>query len=234
MSRQSVIGKRSALGITVAFAFAVALTLPVKSTHAAGAVQCNESRPKSPDAALKELLDGNQRWATGAPTHPGQEAARRACVFKEGQTPYAAILSCSDSRVPPELLFDAGVGDLFVVRDAGNTADTIGAESIGYAVDHLGAEVVLVLGHQNCGAAKAAADSYPKQAPKFVSAIYDSVAQAKKSNPDDLTAATIDQHVKDEVAKLRTQFKDLIAAGKLRVVGGRYDLSTGKVVMLIE
>jgi carbonic anhydrase len=205
--------------------------------HAAGSSEiCNQARPSTPDAALRELLEGNARWAAGAPNHPGQDADRRTCVFQHGQTPYAAILACSDSRVGPELVFDTGVGDVFAVRDAGNTADTIGAESLGYAVEHLGAPLIMVVGHQNCGAAKAAADSYPKPAPQFVSAIYDSVAQAKKSNPQDLAAATIDQHVIDEVTKLRGQhpFKELIAAGKLRIVGGRYDLNTGKVVMLIQ
>jgi len=211
-----------------------------RHAQSAGGTQCNEARPGSPAAALQALLDGNSRWTSGTTRHPGQDLSRRTCVFANGQTPFAAILSCSDSRVPPELLFDQGVGDLFVVRDAGNSADTIGVESLQYAVDHLGAEVVMVLGHQKCGAVTAAVDSYPKPAPHFVSAIYEAVAKVKEKDrgANEKTAVNdaIDQHVILEVQKLRGThpFDEKIAAGKLRIIGARYDLDSGKVTMLIQ
>lgn len=209
------------------------------------AAVCNTGRPANPAAALKILLDGNVRWASGAPRRPGQELDRRECVFKNGQTPFAAILSCSDSRVPTEILFDQGLGDLFVVRIAGNSADTMGAESLQYAVDVLGAPLIVVLGHQSCGAVLAAASSYPKPAPKFVQAIYDVIPKARESikssggNPHDtnlLAARAIDAHVIHQVQELRksAMFREKVASGKLRIVGGRYDLESGRVTMLIE
>ena len=127
-----------------------------------------------------------------------------------------------------------------VVRDAGNSADTKGVESLQNAVDHLGAEVVMVLGHQKYGAVSAAVDSYPKPAAHFVSAIYDAVAKVREREPDanEKTALSDanDQHVMLEVQKLRSThpFDEKIAAGKLRIVGARCDLDRGKVTMLIQ
>ncbi len=116
---------------------------------------------------------------SGKVRHPGQDFARRECVTKEGQTPFAAIVSCSDSRVPTELVFDEGVGDLFVVRVAGNSVDKIGEQSLAYSTQHLGVETILVLGHQKCGAVKAAVEEYPKPTAKFLSLIYAAIAKAK-------------------------------------------------------
>jgi carbonic anhydrase len=227
-------------GVAIVLAVVVMVALGARRAQSAGGTACNDARPLSPAAALQALLDGNARWTAGTSKHPGQDAARRGCVSTNGQTPFAAILSCSDSRVPPELVFDQGVGDLFVVRVAGNTADTVGVESLGYAVDNLGAEIVLVLGHQQCGAVNAAWDSYPKPAPKFVTAIYDAVAKVKKLEPgagqDVSVNGAIDQNVILEVEKLRKThpFDEKIAAGKLRIIGGRYDLDSGKVTLLIQ
>jgi carbonic anhydrase len=209
------------------------------------AVKCNEARPPSPDAALKALVDGNQRWSSGKMTHPGQDFGRRECVAKEGQTPFAAIVACADSRVPTELIFDEGVGDLFVVRVAGNSVDTLGEQSLAYATEHLGVETILVLGHQQCGAVKAAVEAYPKPTLKFLSLIYDAIAKAREmihqrgGHPEDkveLAKEATDQHVILEVKQLREQhpFKEMIAQGKLKIVGGRYDLDTSHVTMLIE
>jgi carbonic anhydrase len=228
--------------------FAVALITigGAGSSFAADAVQCNEARPPSPTDAVKALADGNDRWISGKVRHPGQDFARRECVSKEGQTPFAAIVSCSDSRVPTELIFDEGVGDLFVVRVAGNSVDKVGEQSLGYSVEHLGVETILVMGHQKCGAVKAAVETYPKpNAPKFLALIYAAVAKAKDvihqrgGNVDDqaeLAKETTDQHVILEVQHLRgiDPFKGLIADGKLKIVGGRYDLDNGHVTMLIQ
>jgi carbonic anhydrase len=162
------------------FALAVMVAAGAGSGFCADAAQCNEARPPSPAAAVKALVDGNARWASGKPRHSGRDFARRECVAKEGQTPFAAILGCADSRVPPELLFDEGVGDLFVVRVAGNSVDKLGEQSLEYSAEHLGVETILVLGHQKCGAVKAAVDTYPGAAPEFLALIYGAIAKAKE------------------------------------------------------
>ncbi len=232
----------NALGI---FALAAVLAGGAAPGFCDEQVQCNETRPPTADAAVQSLIDGNDRWVSGKVKHPGRDFARRECVSKEGQTPFAAIVSCSDSRVPTELVFDEGVGDLFVVRVAGNSVDTVGQQSLAYSTEHLGVETILVLGHQQCGAVKAAVGEYPKPTAKFLTLIYKAIAKAKEvihqkgGNVDDkadLTREATDQHVIMEVSQLRltSPFKEQIAAGKLKIVGGRYDLDTGHVTMLIQ
>jgi carbonic anhydrase len=231
--------------IGVATGTAIILGTSAGSAMADDAVQCNEARPPTPTDAVKALVDGNDRWSTGKTRHPGRDFARRECVAKEGQTPFAAVIACSDSRVPTELIFDEGVGDVFVVRVAGNSVDKLGEQSLGYSAEHLGVETILVLGHQKCGAVKAAVESYPKPTAKFLSVIYDAIAKAKEiihsrggnvDNKDDLSTEATDQHVILQVNYLRgvEPFKGLIAAGKLKIVGGRYDLDSGHVTMLIQ
>lgn len=229
---------------TIAALF-IAITFGASLARSAEGPACNPNRPATPELAIKALLDGSGRWASGKQQHPGEDSARRECLFKNGQTPFAAILSCSDSRVPPDLVFDQGPGDLFVARVAGNSTDDLVVQSLDYAVEHLHAEAILVLGHQECGAVKAAVESYPKSAPDFVSVIYRAVATAKDiikrrgGDPDDKAAVakeTIDQHVVLEVLNLRGRqpFKKLVQRRKLKIVGGRYDLDTGQVEMVIE
>src|SRR5512143_4155712 len=104
----------------------------------------------SPDAALAMLQDGNARFAAGKPQHPHQDKARRVQTATKGQTPFATILSCSDARAPVELLFDQGVGDLFVVRVAGNVAGVDEIASMEYAADHLHTPLLVILGHSKC------------------------------------------------------------------------------------
>ena len=196
-------------------------------------------------SALKGLLEGNARWASGHPTHPHHDMTRRQLVAKEGQQPFAAILACADSRVPPELLFDAGVGDLFVVRVAGNSIDKLGQQSLEYATAHLGVELVMILGHQGCGAVKGAVDAFPATAPEFLSVIYRAIEKSKEvvkergGNPEDkaaLAKESVDRHVLRMVNKLRAEhpFVEMIGKGKLAVVGARYDLDSGRVTMLTE
>jgi len=113
----------------------------------------------SAEQALKLLLEGNQRFVAGKLEHPNQTPARRAEVAK-GQHPFAAVLACSDSRTPPEIIFDRGLGDIFTVRVAGNVADQVVIESLDYSVKHLGVRVVMVLGHSRCGAVIAAVEGH--------------------------------------------------------------------------
>ena len=107
---------------------------------------CNPGAPTTPAAALQALMDGNQDWASGNPQHPGLDAARRACLATNPQTPFASILSCSDSRCPPELLFDQGLGDIFVARVAGNTASGRLIDSLLFGTENLGSRLLFVLG----------------------------------------------------------------------------------------
>jgi carbonic anhydrase len=213
--------------------------LAANSGWGAGGTPCNASRPSTPADTLKALLDGNQRWVSGAAQHPGQDRERRQCVAKR-QTPFAAVLSCSDSRVPPEALFDQGVGDLFVVRVAGNSHSDIGDQSLAYSVEHLGVKMILVLGHQDCGAVKAAVARYPAKSEVMLSDIYDAIAKAKqkvKSGDDKaMVSEAIDQHVLDEVEHLKrtAPFAARVMAGKLQIAGVRYDLDSGKVIILSE
>ncbi len=229
---------------TIAALF-IAITFGANLARSAEGPACNPNRPATPESAIKTLLDGNGRWASGQQKHPGEDSARRECLFKNGQTPFAAIVSCSDSRVPPNLVLDEGLGDLFIARVAGNSTDELVIQSLEYAVEHLHAEAILVLGHQKCGAVTAAVESYPKPAPYFVSVIYRAVAKAKEiikrrgGDPNDKAAVAkeaIDQHVILEVRNLRGRqpFKKLVESGKLKIVGGRYDLDTGQVKMVIE
>ena len=150
----------------------------------------------SPDDALKMLMEGNARFVAAKAEHPAQSAERRAEVAK-GQAPFAVVLGCADSRLSPEILFDRGLGDLFVVRVAGNIADDAVIGSIEYAVEHLHAPLVMVLGHEKCGAVQAAIDTAAQMgdAPGHLGAltkpIQPAVAQAKTQGGDLLDTAII-------------------------------------------
>ena len=188
----------------------------------------------SPAQALARLVEGNQRFQKDATGHPLLHAKQRASLVG-GQSPFAAILSCSDSRVPPELIFDQGLGGLFVVRLAGNTVTRAGLESLDYAVDHLGANLIVVLGHDSCGAVKGAsvecASKAAAELPEIFGNICPAVDQARKAGGDNLESRTIDLNVSGQVAILERSplFKKRVADGSLKIVGGRYNLESGKV-----
>ena len=176
--------------------------------------------------------------------HPGEDATRRVCVANNTQTPFAAIISCSDSRVPPELIFDQGLGDLFVARVAGNTATGKLVESLLYGTGALGALVLLVLGHSGCGAVSEAVKAYPGHHDlEFVRLIAPAVKKARKivekngGNPNDETQVipvATDQNVIMVTQTLQKQFRSEIGQGNLLVAGGRYDLSSQVVTLLIQ
>lgn len=185
--------------------------------------------------ALAELLAGNQRYMAGRLAHPHQVAERRvetAC----GQNPFAAILTCSDSRVPPEIIFDCGLGDLFVVRVAGNVLDDVVLGSIEYAAEHLGVGLVMVLGHSHCGAVTAAVQGgHPHgHIGSLTERLRPAVERAAAASQDLVEAAVV-ANVALTVAELRGAepiLAGLIAADRLRVVGAHYDLDTGLVTLL--
>ncbi len=192
----------------------------------------------SPEASLERLLRGNRRYVEGVSRRHDFKHEREALVT--GQNPYAGILSCADSRIAPEYAFDSGRGDLFVCRVAGNFASDESIASMEYAVAILGLPLILVLGHDSCGAVDATIKSLkdnttlPGHMPSLVSAIAPAVRAVSQQGGDVLGKA-IRQNVLDNVAKLSSATPILSAAveqKKLKVVGGIYRLENGKVEMV--
>src|SRR5450432_1864913 len=192
----------------------------------------------SPDASLNLLMEGNERYVEGDSRRHDFKREREALVG--GQNPYAGILSCADSRIAPEYAFDSGRGDLFVCRVAGNFANTDSIASLEYGVAVLGAPLILVLGHDSCGAIDATIKSLkdnttlPGQMPSLVEGIAPAVKAVSQPGGDTLGKA-IRQNVIDNVAKLSSATPILSAAveqHKLKVVGGVYGLRDGRVDMV--
>lgn len=196
----------------------------------------------TPAMALNKLLEGNERYQAERISGPNRSAKRRAEVFK-GQHPFAVIVGCSDSRVPPEILFDQGIGDLFVVRTAGNVVDSVALGSIEYAVEHLGTNLVVVLGHEKCGAVAATVGG--GDAPPNIKTIVDMIrpavdkAKAKSAGGGghghecDLVCSSVKGNVKLIAEKVRTDptLKEMVEDGMLKVVGGYYELQSGAVTL---
>jgi carbonic anhydrase len=212
------------------FAFARA-DQPVSSGPAPNAIP--------PAEALDRLMHGNIRYVAGDPAEKDFSAGRAARVT--AQYPIAAILSCSDSRVAPELAFDQGPGDVFVVRVAGNFVNPDGLASLEYAVHFLGVPLLMVLGHSNCGAVGAAIEvvtgraELPGHLPELVKAIEPAVIAAHARHPGDLLAAAIEENVRLTVMRLIDDapvLSDALATRKIAVSGGVYDLATGKVSLI--
>jgi len=185
--------------------------------------------------SLKKLLDGNKRCVMGKQQNPRQDARRRKEVSK-GQKPFAVIVGCSDSRIPPELIFDQGLGDLFVVRLAGNIVDTLALGSIEYAVEHLGTKLVVVLGHSKCGAVTAAANS--PEAPGHVGAIVKAIQPAVKKVQKmhgDLVDNAIRANTLLVVRKIKSSkpiLAEMTEKGEIEVIGAYYNIETGAVEIL--
>ncbi|HKY63284.1 MAG TPA: carbonic anhydrase [bacterium] len=189
----------------------------------------------TPDEALQKLIEGNQRFVAGTSIQPNQSEERRREIA-EGQNPFAIILGCSDSRVPPKILFDQGLGDLFVVRVAGNTLDEIITGSIEYGAGVLNAPLVLVLGHSKCGAVEAAIKNKPLPGHiEWLANVVRGSLVGSTCDPKDQPNCAIKFNVGWVVKQLRQSapvLAPLVQAGKLKVVGGYYDLRSGKVEIL--
>lgn len=187
------------------------------------------SRPASPDQALEKLMQGNQRYTQDKLQQPRRDVMRREATLAT-QHPFATILSCSDSRVPPEIVFDQGIGDLFIVRVAGNVVGPLELDSIEYASIHLGSSLVFVMGHENCGAIEAVMNGNTEEIESIAQLIAPSITLAR-SQKGDLLENGIKQNVRTVVDYLRRTpaLSKLIAAGKVKVVGGYYNLETGHV-----
>jgi carbonic anhydrase len=187
------------------------------------------------EEALKQLMEGNTRYVAARAVHPNQDGARRIEVTG-GQHPFAVVLGCSDSRVPPEILFDRGIGDLFVIRVAGNIASPDVLGSIEYAAEHLAVPLVMVLGHSRCGAVQATVKG--GHAEGHVAGLLEAIAPAlerAREKPGDLTENTVTENVKlvmFQITQSRPVLAALVSGGKLKVVGARYDLDSGRVELV--
>ena len=208
------------------------------------------------DQVLETLLDGNQRYVAKKLTHPHQNAARIHEIAM-GQHPVAIILGCSDSRVPPEVIFDHGLGDLFVIRVAGNVVDDVVLGSIEYAVGEFGVPLVMVLGHERCGAVTAVVNhlKVPGHVSMLAAAIEPAIAHAKdfgtdpgndpgndpgkdsgngpdKDSGNDLIDAAVIANIKLSVQQIKMSepvLAESVKQGKVKIVGARYDLDEGLV-----
>ncbi|MFE9629151.1 carbonic anhydrase [Streptomyces sp. NPDC006527] len=218
------------------FAGAVALGGTALATAPASAstprrTPVSTPRPTTADEALRELAAGNRRWRTYRERHPDETPAVRHSLVS-GQHPFAVVLGCIDSRVPPELVFDQGLGDLMTVRSAGEVLDEAVLGSVAYGVLELGIPLVVVLGHQSCGAVKAAvqADLSGEELPAHIQYLADQISPFidRGKEGDARVDSTIDANIRAVRSRLAAE-PDLaakIASGELAVIGARYELTT--------
>ncbi|MDZ8070849.1 MAG: carbonic anhydrase [Nostoc sp. DedQUE08] len=188
----------------------------------------------TPDKVLQELLDGNDRFVKARRRNPNQTKSRLVEIAK-GQKPFASILGCADSRVPSEIVFDQGLGDLFVCRIAGNIATTQQIGSLEFGSLVLGTKVIMVVGHERCGAVEAAIKgaSVPGRIGSLLEAIKPSVESSKDQSGDKLeNACKANILAQIETLKSSTVLSELIKAEKLKIVGGYYDLDSGKISLV--
>jgi carbonic anhydrase len=197
---------------------------------------CSQNTSEENLTALEKLKVGNQRFVTGYPIHP-DETLRRIRELKRGQHPFAVVVSCSDSRIPPELIFDQGLGDIFTIRTAGNVIGDYELGSIEYAVEHFHCNLVIVLGHENCGAVEAFISSDFEKHQDHIQNIIDYIAgedeekailDSIKTNPDLAIRANI-KHGVVLLQKSEPILKTIVQTKQMKVIGAYYDLDTGEV-----
>jgi carbonic anhydrase len=231
VSRRQIIAGAGTLLAASALRFGPARAAEPPSANAPNAI--------APSAALELLMQGNARYIAGESICKDYSVGRAERAT--AQFPIAAILSCADSRVSPELLFDQGPGDIFVVRLAGNFLDDDGFASLEYAVKFLGAPLVMILGHTNCGAVAAAVKvvlehaELPGHLPDLIKSIEPAVIAAHGRHPSDLVAAAIEENVRLNVKRAIEDtpiLADALAAKKIAISGGIYDIATGKVGLI--
>jgi carbonic anhydrase len=224
----------------VAFAAGLALSNPDSGTSVL------------PDEALQKLMDGNRNYVENKLTNAARSDTATRTSLAKSQKPYAIILTCSDSRVPPEIIFDKGLGEIFVVRVAGNIPDPVVLGSIEYAAEHLGSPLIMVLGHERCGAVTATVDAKGKSTGSanidaFVKVIHPNVNLAVKdcdackgekkcaeTRKNEFVECVIDANAKTVAANLTrnsTILKHLVEEKKIRIVAAKYDLDDGMVTL---
>jgi carbonic anhydrase len=193
--------------------------------------------PKTPREAWQAMLDGNQRFVSGELAHPRQDIDRREALAQK-QTPFAALFGCADSRLSAEIIFDVGLGDFFVVRNAGQVIGETILGSLEYAVEVLGVPIILVLGHDECGAIRATIDDVEGKMNasgtfihKLVDQIRPTVLAANAQGMHEIDEVT-ELHVQDTINEMLTSSRlisDAVKAGKLAVVGANYKLTLGEI-----
>ena len=215
-----------------------ALTLAPVASLARPALAADTSKQISSAAALQRLKLGNARYVAG--NHLRIDHSSRRESVAPAQLPFAIVLGCSDSRVPPEILFDQGLGDVFTIRVAGNIADDLAIGSMEYAVAHFATPLIVVLGHQSCGAVAATVDAVaagvtpPPHIASLVAAIKPAV-EASKGMAGNAVENAITTHIQQTVAALKTTgpvLADAVAQKKLAIVGAEYHLANGLVTFL--
>jgi carbonic anhydrase len=209
---------------------------PESSAPAADHVTATTTADVTPAQAKVLLVKGNARFVSGQTQHPHQTPERRT-ELAAGQHPFAAILGCSDSRTGPEILFDQGLGDLFVVREAGNVVDDHAIGSIEYAVEHLHLSLIVVLGHQRCGAVAAAREVVAAKghAEGHIESLVVAIRPAVEATIGQDAEATCKANIRNVVRTLRTSepmLRHMVESGDIKVVGAYYDLDTGVVTFL--
>jgi carbonic anhydrase len=192
---------------------------------------CMENSPDS----MQKLIEGNRRYVESKAVCHEDWTAKRAALA-EGQSPFAVVVTCSDSRVPPEIIFDQSLGDLFIVRLAGNVVDELAIGSIVYAVEALKADLIMVLGHEKCGAVDAAIKGlkFKNQIDDVLREIRPAVRETRKERSDVLEK-TIKANIRNVEEKIKTSKPTLSKSfeeGKVKVIGGYYELESGKVEIL--
>jgi len=214
---------------------------PAKETKPPAAAEFES--PQNVDEIMTMLSEGNQRWVDGAATAPNTSPERRSDVADTGQKPFVTIVTCADSRLPAERIFDRGIGDLFVVRVAGNVMGTSETGTVEYGVGHLKTPLLVVMGHSKCGAVQAAVTNAEVHGSvrALVKQIQPAVERVKRNNPNadakELMTLAIRENVWQSVFDLMKnspEVRTLVAQGKLKVVGAVYDINSGKVQWLGE
>lgn len=227
------IDRRALIAGGLALSLAAPLATPVLAQYA------EAPDPVDPEEALQRLVEGNARYVANAPINTDYSVDRASRAA--GQSPFAAIVSCSDSRVAPELIFDQGPGQLFVIRVAGNFLNEEGIATLEYGVAVFGIKTILVLGHTGCGAVSATISSVqdrelpPGHLPSLVNAIRPAVYGVLSDNPDDLLAAATARNATTTAERALAEGPILSAAaaeGRLTAKAAIYDISTGKVTFL--
>lgn len=240
MTGKLVTTRRGALGSLAGLAAASAGAARAEETSGGTAAHAVTTHLTA-DEALALLREGNANYVTDAPYRGGDTRERRMEIA-EGQAPFAVLVGCSDSRVPPELLFGRGLGELFIIRVAGNTVDTAALGSVEYAVGPLGVPLVVVLGHERCGAVQAAMEvvandaTFPGHIGDMVEPIVPAVLAAQELEGDPIANA-VTANVRRVVAHVTEQspiIREGLDQGRVKVVGAVYDLHEGQVTFLDE
>lgn len=228
---------KSNSSILTAAIVAILLSLPL-GTIAKEPEHAHAAPKVSPTEALARLKVGNQRFVASKLEHPRQTAERRT-ELATSQHPFAVVLACADSRASPELVFDQGLGDVFVVRVAGNVLNEETVGSIEYAVEHLGTQLIVVLGHERCGAIAAARETIATktEAPGHIQSLVKAIAPAVAATAGqdaEATAKANERNVAKELRESAPILKEMVEKGTVSVVAAHYDLDTGAVEFLKE